>query len=181
MNSEKIYWNRISAIVLALLMIAASAGFLTFQILKIYQTNKELEVQEAFLVSAGSVFNNIPDKEDLLKIQRELDYIEEIMPVEESNIDILDYFEMAAVESNVYIRSIGFEENQVEDEYIQRPVHITVEGKYKDLLTYITELRNGMRPFKVSEIKMGRTEQSEEILNCELLIYVLYQNPTEPR
>lgn len=172
----KIYWNRVVAIVVGLTMLSMSATFLCFQIIKAYRAVKAIEAQEAFLVKADHMLNhNIPSRDELLKAEEELNLMQEIIPHSLDNTSILDYFDAIGIECNVEIISIAFAEDEHMDEYIQRPVHMSMQGEYQYIISYISQLRDGIRPFKVADIKIERTGSDSDLLNCQLLLYAFVQ------
>lgn len=175
---RKIYWNRVVAIVVGLIMVSISVAFLCFQIVKVCKVVEAVKAREAFLVEADSMLNHTSlNRDELLKAEEELSFMQSIIPHSLDNASVLDYLDIVSIECNIEIISIAFEEDEDGDEYIQRPIHISIQGEYQYIMSFITQLRNGLRPFKVAEIKIERTDGYSELLYCELLLYAFIQRP----
>jgi len=173
----KIHWDRVVALVFGVIMVLGSGIFTCYQIFKIFQTKQDVKAQEAFLTSANYMLNStaIPNRDELVKVKQKLNAFEEIVPSKQEDGGLLDYLEIKAIESNIQVIAIKFEEEELNDDYIQQPLRISLHGEYTSIMNYITQLRDGIRPFRVSEFLIEREGQDGLGLYCELLIYAFYQ------
>ena len=69
--------------------------------------------------------------------------MQEIIPHSLDNTSLLDYFDAIGIECNVEIISIAFADEHM-DRYIQRPVHMSMQGEYQYIISYISQLRDGL-------------------------------------
>ena len=84
------------------------------------------------------------NRDELLKAEEELSFMQSIIPHSLDNASVLDYLDIVGIECNIEIVSIAFEEDEDGDGVIiQRPIHISIQGEYQYIMSFITQLRMG--------------------------------------
>ena len=149
--------RRILMIALAVLSVIVGSVLIYFQATNLSNLREEVESEEIALNEATAVLNRrLEHKRNASVYQQKYDWLKLKIPDKPEEEEILRYFDYLSEEYDLIISNISFGGRGTNQEggYIQMPLTIAVEGRYRNLVGFFDHLHRGDRAIRIDNITM---------------------------
>ncbi len=96
--------------------------------------------------------------EELAKVEAVVDVFEDRLPDERELAELAEYFEEAAIETQLAIEKISALPDIKSSTLIQIPYSVAVSGNYHQIARFINQLERGDRFFKITDLYIEEQE-----------------------
>ena len=161
--------KRIATTALAVIAVIIGLVLIYFQVSNLRLLKDEVENEEAALNHARLVLSQRIEHQINAPLYREkYDWLKLKIPAKPEEEEILRYFDYLSEEYDLIISNINFGGRAINEEggYVQMPLTIAIEGRYRNLVGFFNHLHRGNRAIRVDSIAI--TVASAETLQLQI-------------
>ena len=107
-------------------------------------------------------------KENEAELRAQLAYLEGLIPETPSEDGLLNYIQSAANFSGIRFVQVRFQPRTAQEKYVEMPLTITFEGRFRELLTLLEVLRIGDRIVNVEFVRVGQGQEGFPQIRVEM-------------
>jgi Tfp pilus assembly protein PilO len=107
-------------------------------------------------------------KANEVELRAQLAYLEGLVPEKPSEDDLMNYIQSAANYAGIRFVQVRFQPRIVQEKFVEMPLTITFEGRFRELLTLLEVLRIGDRIVNVEFVRVGQGQEGFPQIRVEM-------------
>ncbi|MTI81186.1 MAG: hypothetical protein FH758_09905 [Firmicutes bacterium] len=92
-------------------------------------------------------------------IKRQLDIMQQKLPTEPSEDELIKYIKSSADKSYIDLFEISFGEYLPKEDYVEMPFQVNLNGRYSEVVEFLVNLQNGARLVSIDEVQVVKEGQ----------------------
>lgn len=138
------------------------------------EAQEELQLQKQQLESTREELESrivLSQRSD--KLQQNMDLLQKHLPDQPQENEILRRLDEFANGVGVDLSSIRFQQRVDQDDYVQMPMHLRIDGRFSQLLQFLRLMEAAERKFRLDEVRISA--DGDQMLTVDLRCSVFYK------
>ena len=149
--------RNILTIALAVLILLISAALLLMQYRNWQDLETQVEQEELALYEAqANLTQLLQHRQNAEEYEQRLNIANSLMPTDPQEQELIRYLSRLAEDCDLRTANIRLGNRSEGEEYSIMPFDVSLEGSYRNLGRYLTQLRHGERAVRVDNLRLSR-------------------------
>lgn len=162
-------------LIITFLLVSAAFGYLIVkEALLIGKQTVEIDSIEALIEEQQVLLQRMKDAEARSEeLEVHLATLQKMIPEDPEQNRFLIWIQQVSSDASLKLSDVSFSEHTIEEGYVEMPVQLSLQGNYKNMLKFLSNLMYGERLVRVDDIDLS---ESGGNLSVDIKINLFYKS-----